>query len=80
MVAGFRALDVKVFEFKVAEMLSREGRHYMEQAPWPGLCLTIVVYSLNMFGDAARNLLAPRLRVAAGRLDAPRAQPVKFGA
>ncbi len=37
-------------------MLSREGRHYMEQAPWlalwPGLCLTMVVYSLNMFGDA----------------------------
>ena len=32
-------------------MLSREGRAYMQQAPWlalwPGLCLTIVVYSLN---------------------------------
>ena len=32
-------------------MLSREGRQYMEMAPrlalWPGLCLTIVVYSLN---------------------------------
>ena len=51
-------------------MLSREGRHYMEQAPWlalwPGLCLTIVVYSLNMFGDAVRDLLDPRLRGAAG--------------
>ena len=47
-------------------MLSREGRRYMEQAPhlalWPGLCLTIVVYSLNMFGDAMRDLLDPRLR------------------
>ena len=35
-------------------MLSREGRQYMEIAPhlalWPGLCLTVVVYSLNMFG------------------------------
>ena len=65
-------------------MLSREGRHYMEQAPWlalwPGLCLTVVVYSLNMFGDAMRDLLDPRLRGAAGRLDAHRAQPVKFGA
>ena len=33
----------------------------MEQAPWlalwPGLCLTLVVYSLNMFGDAMRDLL-----------------------
>ena len=47
-------------------MLSREGRRYMEMAPWlalwPGLFLTIVVYSLNMFGDAMRDLLDPRLR------------------
>ena len=47
-------------------MLSREGRQYMEAAPrlalWPGLCLTLVVYSLNMFGDALRDLLDPRLR------------------
>ena len=49
-------------------MLSREGRQYMEMAPrlalWPGLSLTIVVYSLNMFGDAVRDLLDPRLRGA----------------
>ena len=49
-------------------MLSREGRQYMEAAPrlalWPGLCLTLVVYSLNMFGDALRDLLDPRLRGA----------------
>ena len=47
-------------------MLSREGRKYMEHAPhlalWPGLCLTIVVYCFNMFGDAMRDLLDPRLR------------------
>ena len=59
-------------------MLSREGREYMQQGPWlalwPGLCLTIVVYSLNMFGDAVRDLLDPRLRGSGGRLgaDAPR--------
>ena len=51
-------------------MLSREGRQYMEMAPrlalWPGLCLTIVVYSLNMFGDAVRDLLDPRLRGGQG--------------
>ena len=47
-------------------MLSREGRQYMEMAPWmalwPGLALTITVYCLNMFGDAMRDLLDPRLR------------------
>ena len=51
-------------------MLSREGREYMQQGPWlalwPGLCLTIVVYSLNMFGDAVRDLLDPRLRGGGG--------------
>ena len=49
-------------------LLSREGRRYMEQVPWlalfPGLALTITVYSLNMFGDAVRDLLDPRLRGA----------------
>ena len=47
-------------------MLSREGRQYMEVAPrlalLPGLCLTITIYSVNMFGDAMRDLLDPRLR------------------
>ena len=47
-------------------MLSREGRKYMEMAPrlalFPGLALTITVYCLNMFGDAMRDLLDPRLR------------------
>ena len=49
-------------------LLSREGRQYMEIAPrlafWPGLCLTVTVFSLNMFGDAVRDLLDPRLRGA----------------
>ncbi len=47
-------------------MLSHEGRLYMEMKPslalWPGLCLTVVVYGINMFGDALRDLLDPRLR------------------
>ena len=51
-------------------LLSWEGRRYMEQAPWlalwPGLLLTLVVYSLNMFGDAMRDLLDPRLRGGGG--------------
>ena len=51
-------------------MLSSAGRRYMEMAPRlalrPGLCLTIVVYCLNMFGDAMRDLLDPRLRGGEG--------------
>ncbi|MBK8763791.1 MAG: ABC transporter permease [Burkholderiaceae bacterium] len=47
-------------------LLSGGGRTYMFQGPWlalaPGLCLTIVVYSTNVFGDALRDLLDPRLR------------------
>ena len=61
-------------------MLSREGREFMEVAPrlalWPGLCLTIVVYCLNMFGDAVRDLLDPRLRGGGGRLGADRGASV----
>jgi len=51
-------------------MLSWDGRRYMEMAPWlalwPGLCLTITVYSFNMFGDALRDLLDPRMRGGEG--------------
>ena len=51
-------------------MLSVEGREHMEKVPrlalLPGLCLTITVYSLNMFGDAMRDLLDPRLRGGEG--------------
>jgi peptide/nickel transport system permease protein len=47
-------------------MLSGAGRTYMYLAPWlalaPGLCLTMVVYGINVFGDALRDLLDPRMR------------------
>ncbi len=60
-------------------MLSLEGRKYMLENPllafWPGLCLAIVVFGVNMFGDALRDLLDPRLRGGLGRFDvvAPKA-------
>ena len=47
-------------------LLSGAGRTYMFQGPWlalaPGLCLTVVVYATNVFGDALRDLLDPRMR------------------
>ena len=33
------------------------------------------VYGFNMFGDAVRGLLDPRLRGVTGRLSGPRRQP-----
>ncbi|MBA7586935.1 Oligopeptide transport system permease protein OppC [subsurface metagenome] len=52
-------------------MLSGRGRDFMFMAPWmviwPGLALSIVVYGINMFGDAVRDLLDPRLRGGVGR-------------
>ena len=61
-------------------LLSYDGRRYMEMAPWlalwPGLSLTLTVYSLNMFGDAVRDLLDPRLRGGGGRLGAAAARGV----
>jgi hypothetical protein len=51
-------------------MLSSTGRQYMLIAPMmaflPGLSLTIVVYGINVFGDAMRDLLDPRLRGGGG--------------
>lgn len=47
-------------------MLSGAGRTFMFQGPWlalaPGLCLTLLVYSVNVFGDALRDLFDPRMR------------------
>lgn len=47
-------------------MLSGSGRTYMYLGPWlalaPGICLTVVVYSINVFGDALRDLLDPRMK------------------
>ena len=52
-------------------MLGGAGRAYMFEAwwmvIWSGLALAIVVYGINMFGDAVRDLLDPRLRGGVGR-------------
>ena len=35
-------------------------------ALWPGLAISIAIYGLNMFGDAVRDLLDPRLKRGLG--------------
>jgi len=41
---------------------SSQFRAYPMQAVWPGLAVAIAVWGFNMFGDALRDVLDPRLR------------------
>lgn len=47
-------------------MLNVGARGYMEAAPWmvlfPGIALSIVVFTFSLLGDALRDILDPRLR------------------
>jgi len=51
-------------------MLAGSGRTYMYIAPWmaiwPGVAISLVVFAFNMFGDALRDVLDPRLRGTGG--------------
>jgi len=62
-------------------MLSGVGRTYMLQAPWlifwPGLALSVVVFGINMLGDALRDILDPRLRGGLGRYSGVKRKSVK---
>ena len=62
-------------------MLSGSGRSYMFVNPWmavwPGLALSITVYCVNMFGDAVRDILDPRLKGGVGRYGAGLAKNMK---
>ena len=47
-------------------MLAGSGRRYLEIAPWlalvPGTAISLAVLGINLFGDALRDVLDPRLR------------------
>lgn len=47
-------------------MLSESAAEYMRTAPWlvifPGLAISLAVFGTNLFGDALRDILDPRLR------------------
>jgi peptide/nickel transport system permease protein len=47
-------------------MLQGGAEEYAESAPWvpvfPGLAITVAVFGFNIFGDAVRDVLDPRLR------------------
>jgi len=47
-------------------LMLRNAQDYIESAPWvaiwPGIAITLAVFGFNMFGDAVRDSLDPRLR------------------
>jgi ABC-type dipeptide/oligopeptide/nickel transport system permease subunit len=51
-------------------MLSGAAQTYIRTAPWliigPGVAIALAVFSVNLFGDALRDVLDPRLRVTGG--------------
>lgn len=63
---GFLGFGVPPPHPDLGAMLSGDGLTYMRRNPWlavwPGLTITLVVFSFNVFGDALRDVLDPRLR------------------
>ena len=51
-------------------MITQQGKPNMYVAPylaiWPGICISLMVFSASMFGDAVRDLLDPRLKGGVG--------------
>jgi peptide/nickel transport system permease protein len=52
-----------------------DGREFLRTAPWimifPGLMISAAVMGLNLIGDGLRDVLDPRLRHAARRIEGP---------
>lgn len=63
---SFLGIGVPPNEPTWGNMLSGAALSNMTRAPWmalfPGIALTVTVLALNLFGDAARDILDPRMR------------------
>ncbi len=63
---SFLGLGVPEPDPSWGSMLTGRVRNYYAVAPWlaiwPGLAISVAVYGFNLFGDALRDVLDPRLR------------------
>ncbi len=63
---SFLGLGVDAETITWGVLLSGDTRQYISGAPWmalgPGFAITLVVFGVNMLGDALRDVLDPKLR------------------
>lgn len=63
---SFLGVGIPAPQPSLGSMLSGSARKFATQAPWliifPGLVLSLVVFSANFLGDGLRDMLDPRLR------------------
>jgi len=63
---SFLGLGVPPPEPSWGAMLTGAARFYVYKAPWmaifPGVAISLAVFSFNLFGDAVRDIFDPRLR------------------
>ena len=68
---SFLGYGIPLPNASLGALLSGSARTYMFISPWmvlwPGVVLSVVVWGVNMFGDAVRDILDPRLRGGIGR-------------
>jgi peptide/nickel transport system permease protein len=63
---GFLGYGLPPPQPDLGSMLSGAGLQFMRRMPWlavwPGLTITLIAFAFNVFGDAIRDVLDPRLR------------------
>lgn len=63
---GFLGYGIPPPQPDLGAMLSGDGLEFMRRHPymafWPGVAITLIVFAFNVFGDALRDVLDPRLR------------------
>ncbi len=70
----FLGYGVKVGTPSWGYIITGQGKDNLIGAPWltivPGLCIMLMVFAGNMFGDAVRDILDPRLKGGVGSFNA----------